>query len=252
MPVWQRETRLIGSAKVKYAIDLSPRQAARVFEQGIHSHATILLEPSVWGYFDGLKGFVASGDSHALAVEITEPAPQPLEGVRGLYCDVEMLLGGHRYMFCADIIDVRQLPDGQTLVLSRPKTLQVAQRRRFRRAGLAEPSAVHLVPPNGQANAQVALLFNISPEGMACRATRETADAVLIGDVVSVAFELPGCSHHFELRATVCNKTPAATDERIILGMQFVRDAPDAPTAEALQRLEEFLAEHHQAASDRG
>jgi len=250
--VWQREARLIGSAKVKYAIDLSPRQAARVFEQGVRSHATILLEPSVWGYFDGLKGFVASGDPNTLMVEITEPPPQPLEGVRGLYCDVEMLLGGHRYMFCADIIDVRQLSDRPTLVLSRPNTLQVAQRRRFRRAGLAEPSAVHLVPPNGQANAQVALLFNISPEGMACRATRETADAVLIGDVVSVAFELPGCSHHFELCATVCNKTPAATDERIILGMQFLRDAPDAPTAEALQRLEAFLAEHHQAASDRG
>ena len=42
---------------MKHAIDLNPRQAARVFEQATRSHATILLEPSVWGYFDGLKGF---------------------------------------------------------------------------------------------------------------------------------------------------------------------------------------------------
>ncbi len=238
---------------MKHAIDLNPRQAARVFEQATRSHATILLEPSVWGYFDGLKGFIASGDERTVMVEITESPPQPLEGLRGLYCDAELLLSGHRYMFCSDIVEVVRLGEGtQTLVLSRPATLQVAQRRRFWRADLAEPSSVWLASDGPEGQRHMASVYNISQDGMACRADVAASDVLLIGDTVDSSFDLPRCPRHFKLKAVVCNKTPAADEGKVILGLQFVRDQADREASESLRILTEFLAEFHQGALQRG
>lgn len=233
---------------MRYGIDLNARQAGRVFEQAIRTQATILLEPSVWGYFDGLKGFIGSGDERTLMVEITESPPQPLEGVRGLYCDVEMVVGGHRYMFCSDIVEVVAVGGRESLVLSRPETLQVAQRRQFWRTALAEPSLVSLVVPGREDEPYVASLYNISQDGMACRADGSAADGVMIGDEVRTVFDLPRCSQRFDLRAVVCNKTPSADPEKMILGLQFVREPGDRPAQESLSALGRFLTEYHQAA----
>ncbi|MFQ6047752.1 MAG: PilZ domain-containing protein, partial [Phycisphaerae bacterium] len=198
---------------MRYAIDLNPRQAARVLEQAIRCQATIMLEPSVCGYFDALSGFVASGDRHSLMVELTDPPDHSLSDVRGLYCDVELLLVPHRYMFCSDIIDVRELGSNQTLVLARPETMQVAQRRRFWRLAVAETSTVRLsLPSRPDARPAEAVVYNISGDGMACCIDRSAAADLLIGDLVHVGFELPHCPKPFDFDAVLCNKTPASSE----------------------------------------
>ena len=232
---------------MKYAIDLNSRQAGRAFEQAIRSNASVTLDVTVCDDHQTLKGFVASGDGQTLMVELVEPPERSLEGLQGSYCDVGMTLGGHQYMFCADVVDMVKLGGTQTLVLCRPESLQVAQRRRFRRAFVADSSIVQIATAGAQGHQYKAYLFNISQDGLACRAGREVGDVLLIGDVVHSQFELPHCETEFELDAVVCNKTAAADPDWVILGLQFVRNPEDSPCRETLRKLAEFLTRHHQA-----
>ena len=124
-------------------------------------------------------------------------------------------------MFCADIVDLIRLGGAHTLVLSRPDNLQVAQRRRFRRAVVTDSTGIELTVPNYSANPAKAFLYNISQDGMACRTIRSVGDAVLIGDVIMAKFKLPDCDFWFELRSIICNKTPGADEDAVILGLQF-------------------------------
>lgn len=98
----------------------------------------------------------------------------------------------------------------------------------------------------------MASVYNISQDGMACRADVAASDVLLIGDTVDSSFDLPRCPRHFKLKAVVCNKTPAADEGKVILGLQFVRDQADREASESLRILTEFLAEFHQGALQRG
>ena len=252
-----------------YAIDLNKRQSARTLEQAIRHKARIVLEPRVWS--DGQFVFcrmeaapnlhpqgINKNDLLVLHCELDEQredaSGQALLTQRhvsatllGTYCDVSVPLGEQCYLFSSDVN--RVVPADSThsevqVFISRPDTVQVAQRRRFRRIQLAHSSKVQILWTDAEKKKQeaIAWLCNLSEDGLACRAEANVADALFIGEQTHLCFTLtPGQSEPFRIDAVLCNKTPAGTQGKIILGLQFVIGADHELSAASIECLRRRL-----------
>lgn len=226
---------------MEYAIDLNPRQSARTLEQAVRYQATALLDPGAWPDIDGLKGRLVALGAETVRVEITEWPMLSPDTLVASYCDVALQLGQDRFLFSTHATGAEKCSDRWFVDLARPTTLQVCQRRRFWRVKLAESSRVHLRwGANGVPGHITGWLCNISGEGLACLVEIEAAADLLIGETIAASFELPGCDEPFQLDAVLCNKTPTAEQDRVIVGMQFLEPASSA-TAGPAGRLNEFL-----------
>lgn len=233
-----------------YAIDLSKRQSARTIEQAIRHKARVVLEPRAWP--DGqsvICRMEAAPNPHPHGInkndllvlhceldpEREDAAGQALLTQRnnaatmlGTYCDVLVHLGEQCYLFSSDVTRVVAADATRRAVqifVSRPDTIQVAQRRRFRRIQLAHSSKVQITWTDAEDRKQeaIAWLCNLSEDGLACRSEANVADLMFIGEQVHLCFTLtPGQSEPFRIDATMCNKAPAGTQGKMLLGMQFV------------------------------
>jgi hypothetical protein len=245
---------------MEYAIDLNARQSARTIGQAVRYQATALIEPGMWPDTDGLKGRLVALGPDTVRVEITEPPILTPDAAVGNFCDVTLLLGNDRFVFNTHAVSAERAGANWHLDLARPAKLQVCQRRRFWRVNLAESSQVQLRWEQGGADGRdgrdgcdgcedcegrvTGSLCNISGEGLACLVEADAASDLLIGETVSTSFELPGCSERFELDAVLCNKTPTARQDRLIIGMQFLEPASLGMSGPA-RRLNEFLVQRY-------
>lgn len=262
---------------MSYAIDLNERQSTRTLEQAIRHQAAITLEPRIWSSEEVLPGHLVTSTPVvplgrrtyaaplvvAIAPESPEPAPdQPpappkidreamdrCQTLIGTYCDAVLELGQNRYLFSTDVVCVElgsKLANGVYgeihILLARPETIQVAQRRRFRRIQLPQSSQIEIRWTNddGSSGGGVGWLYNIGQDGIACRTDTLLADRLWIGQEVSLDFSLrPGEPEHYRVDAVLCSKTPAGSADRTILGLQFAvgpgHESSD-PVRESLQR----------------
>jgi hypothetical protein len=246
-----------------FAIDLSPRQSARTLEQAMRHRAEVLVEPRTWEEAEPLScrlepamdtGSRRDGGARLIVLSYdlsAENQPEPRSSIEqlcrlvGTYCDLAIRLSENIYLCSSDVIRVIRPvePNGALyLHLARPEMLQVAQRRRFRRFPLADSARVRIswkrdAEPAGEG---VGWLCNISPDGLACRTDLQVAEQLLIGETVRVDFALsPTDPQRFVFDAAVCNKIPAGTEGRIIVGLQFQTDpqlASSLQMAETLRR----------------
>jgi len=221
---------------VKYAIELNPRQSQRVLEQAIRVKAPVLIEPRTLESMEGLKGTLQGGSAENLQVYFCEPSIPVGAFVPTSYCDARLFVGDNRYLFTTSVLELDTRGQPACLTLARPETIQVLQRRKFWRATLRESSEVslHWSSSSGEAEA-VGALCNISPDGMACRLSRQDADAMFIGDPVRVRFALPFYDRTFDLTAVICNKTPGASSDSMLVGLQFVADEQGSQEIRALR-----------------
>jgi hypothetical protein len=245
-----------------FAIDLSPRQSARTLEQAIRHRAEVLMEPRVWeepepvtcrlepspdsgSRRDGTATIILSYDLASDTAADTKARVEQFYNLVGTYCDFAVRLGENVYLFSADVTRVIRPIEpvtGLMIHLSRPETLQVAQRRRFRRFQLADSTKVRLSwrregePPNEG----VGWLCNVSADGLACRTDTAVGERVWIGETIRVDFTLsPSDPQRFVFDAVVCAKTPAGSEGKSIIGMHFQIDpqlAMARQMAEALRR----------------
>ncbi len=214
---------------------LEPDRVGEVLEQAIRTQAQVVLEiVGVKGAT--INGFIVSGDDQALLMEVTGRLPLSVgqladaSGEARLYMD-------KRYSFAARIRAVRKVGDTLSLALHRPTAVGLVERRRFQRARLAPSSRVVLRwEREGAAHQQVAVMLNVSVEGLACRL--ETAVATLIEPqtMLRVRFSLPGSNHRFDLPATLCNRT-AASPGYTILGLHLSPGPEHAADVAELNRL---------------
>jgi hypothetical protein len=238
-------SQLWGRVLMESAVDLNPRQSARTLDQAVRYHATALLQPADWPDADGLKGRLAALTQDTVRIEITEPPMLSLDTVVGTYCDVTLQLGHDRFLFSTHATRAERVGGSWYLELARPDKIQVCQRRRFWRVKLADSSQVQLRrAETGDADTLTGWLCNISGEGLACLVEVDAAERLLIGETVLAAFELPSCDEPFDLGAILCNKTPTARQDKVILGMQFLEPASTGATGPA-QRLNEFLLQRY-------
>lgn len=251
-----------------YALDLSPRQTARTLEQAIRHRALVFIEPRTWTGGEVVAGRLEpsegrSGPGGVLIILPGEPplaseiehgrlpaplTPELIERTRllvGTYADVSIQLGENRYLFSSDVVRVETVPGvlGARMEMSRPKTVQVAQRRRSWRFRPARSSQIDLRWGQGQAPGYAAAwLCNISADGMACRCHGRVGEQLWIGDELTAEFTLtPEDPRRYVMDAVLCSKTPAGSPDKLILGLEFLTGSGHDATRKVAEMLREQL-----------
>lgn len=209
---------------MSFAIELNKRQSSRTIEQAFRRHIEIMLETRAETENAPLVGELYASEPDELLLDIKSDPGIVLDNLIGVYVEAHFQLGEFRYLFSTHVADVTAGQGFGRLVLSRPETVMVLQRRRFWRSRFAASSEVRLISPsaqNQQPETIVGDLCNISPDGLALRIETAQADGLLIGDTIQSQFQMPGLDHDFAFDAIVCNKTPGGTPESLLLGLQF-------------------------------
>jgi hypothetical protein len=263
---------------MEFAIDLSPRQSARTIEQATRKTAEIVVEPRVW---PAERIFICR--LHPRPVDCTidkdlslltlmprldepfcpsgdlEPnADLPWDELIGTYCDAAIRMDNQRYLIEADVIYVERISPRSgdvRIYMSQPEQVQVAQRRRFRRIHLAQSTPVKLYwyGQHQLARTAVAWLCNLSADGIACRADVKLTDDLWIGDELHASFSLgTDDAERYEMDAVLCNKVPAGSEGKVVLGMQFITDAQHAASAESAKTLRERLLKSYKQPASTG
>ena len=133
-------------------------------------------------------------------------------------------LDGQEYLFGAEVIRLSVDEGGAILEITRPTEVQTWQRRKFIRATVADsaPVDVRILDDPYEPRFQGDIL-NVSADGLACRALMHDADLCTVGSKVKVIFGLESCED-IQCIARIQAKTPAGTENMVILGLQFIRD----------------------------
>ena len=210
-------------------LDLTTRQAHRVLLQAIRTRAKLEIEPRPEAISALLWGTLAGQEQEALLVDLHDAdhdvAPTALVGAM---CDVRTILSGQLCLFGSHILDVSTHAVPQRVTLAVPDTIQVANRRRFTRKAPIEPVPVRIALPATPAPF-VAILSNIGPRGLACRAVQPDVDDLLfIGDLVQLEFLLPWSNEVYALPASACSKTRCREEGHLLIGFEFVAPEDDA------------------------
>lgn len=231
-----------------YAIDLSERQTLRTLEQAIRHRAEVTLHPRTCAHDVSIVCRLAPADVHALLEERKQLLLTPVnldvdespersrpddphdnpEDLIGVYADVSIRLGEHRYLFSSSITGIDRKvgePAVWSIRVTRPEKLQVAQRRRFRRFQTVRSTRVQLAwTQDDQGDGEgTGWLCNLSTDGLACRVDGSVSDRLWIGTPLKLQFSLaPSDARLFILDGVLCNKTPAGSTDKCILGVQFL------------------------------
>lgn len=260
-----------------FAIDLNPRQSARTLEQAIRHQAEVILESRLWPQGEPLacrleratQPDVKGGHGAALLVLACGPATDGTDPnspavaqewlriaeqyaqLAGTYCDLIIRLGEQYYLCSADVVRVEKPSQGNQEIrfyLSRPQNLQVAQRRIYRRIQLISSAKVRLRwTREGEGNNEaVGWLCNLSLGGMACRADAAVADRLYIGETLSAEFRLsPTDLDPLYFDAILCNKTPAGTEGKTVVGLQFLTGPEYQASTRSVDILRRGMTDRH-------
>lgn len=218
------------------ALDLTPRQIARVLEQALRNRAKLEIEPRGGATPRLLDGVLEAREGNLLRVEVRpdENGP-PLDSLIGSFCDVRMVLSKQLYLFSSCVIDVLDTAAPVRLTLAAPEDVQVANRRKFLRYRLGKTAQVRVWPAADAAEPFIGELYDVSRDGLACLLPKgEAHEALLLGDEVRLALNFQGAEPCFELAATVCNKMPAPEEGQWLLGVEFLQRAELKPALERL------------------
>jgi hypothetical protein len=223
-------------------VKLDKDASRRAVENAIRTQAQIVLESQAFGETT-VNGFLICGDESALLLETTGSTDLSAERILNARCEAR-LYADQRYRFSTVIKAVPQWGNSRSIAIERPTTISVMDRRRFLRARLAPSSEVTLEWVRAETtHRHVAVLLNISAEGLACRIDAGAALAIDRDDAIQVRFGFPNVGHQFNLGSTVSNKT-AASEGCTILGLQFER-SPDV--ADDLRLLRDAVQNNQQA-----
>lgn len=227
---------------MQLAIDLTPRQAARVIEQAVRAKAQFEIEPRNLPDGEPLRGTLLGREGELLSVQMeSQGLDLPLTVLIGAFCEVRTELSGELYLFTTCVLDVvEDPPPGRTLIVV-PELIQVLNRRQFERTNATVASQVRLWS-GAQPTPAVGLLANVSADGLACNLPGTGLDQSLtLGDELRVSFELAGFDEIFELPATLCNKLLTTDRQQLSLGLRFNVGADDAVARHTLERLRAIL-----------
>lgn len=205
-----------------FAYPLGAKPSARVVERLVRTQASLTIEPRAPAEAAALIARVVAAAPESLILALDEAAPAAPHSLASVCCDVTAELGRERYLFSTNVMAVIDSDYPTRLEIARPEFLCAIQRRRFWRSAVCESTAVELSGGFGDDFHTRGSLLNASVEGIACRVPTAGADRSVIGRRVRASFALAGSPEPFQLDAVVRTKSPAATEDQIILGLQLV------------------------------
>lgn len=207
---------------MKTTTPLDPESTSAAIERAVGNQAQTAVESPATG--GRINGRLISADCDTILVEITGRPAVDAAKLVGEQCQVQVFDLQH-LQFETVINGAPAWGKSLALALVRPRTADVVERRRFRRATLAPSATLNIAwRIGGVLHRHSATLLNVSADGLACRMQAAVVGNIQNGGAVHASFELPGKDggEEFELESIVSNKTPAS-EGCVILGLQFVR-----------------------------
>lgn len=213
-----------------YAYDLGPRQSDRIIEQSVQQRASVWAETIDQSQPRALSGFLLSCNPEILTLQVNTTGLDTYTPVAGQYYQLLITLDETRYLAVSDLLEVQKRVEGILLLFSRPKDLQVMQRRRFHRYIPGQAFSVHvswqenpaLEGEKKAATPALGQIKDLSFCGMSLRMPSHLNDHLFIGDMVYLRFSLNVREPEFFTAATVCHKELRKEPAELIMGLQFV------------------------------
>ncbi len=228
---------------MQLAIDLTPRQAARVIEQAVRARADVDVEARNRADDEALHGRLEGRDGELLRIAMPALEPASSAMLIGVFCEIRMILLGELYTFTTFVLDVPENASPPVILVANPEVVQVTNRRRVERTNATIASQVRIWTTRSQAPT-VGLLANVSADGLGCNLPGTALDSELaLGDSLRVSFELAGFDEIFELPAELCNKNLLAERQQLFLGMKFTVTPDDPVACHTLERVRAALVE---------
>ena len=137
----------------------------------------------------------------------------------------EFTLGKVTYAF--DVLALDEFPDSddQSMLIPKPPTIAVTERRRTRRRQFHDAADLTLKPIGCDSAAPIrATLLNISTDGLACRVPDSALELIPAEKPLLVSFALSPNGHTFELTGRQVSRTEAGTPGHWVVGLEFEED----------------------------
>lgn len=214
-----------------YSYELPAKQSSRVLEQAIRTRSPVWVETVNDPQPQSLTGSLVEADAEVvvLAVSSLSPMTKP-PALAGQYCQLMISVSDTRYLAMCDLVQSEDRPDGPAMVFSRPRHVQVLQRRQWVRRVLGRACPVTIswedaagrpvTPTQGQ-------MCDLSLHGLAMRVPEQLDRYLFIGDRVHVRFSLSACEEEYVTRASVSHKERDKGRSDLVVGVEFASEAQD-------------------------
>ncbi len=201
-------------------IEIAEGPSARIVEQAVRRKAMVVFRPIGDRELSSMMGCIVEGTRATLSVQIEEGVDK--SSVQGAHFDAVLRMDGQEYFFGADILNIKEQPEGFLVQLNRPTVLQTWQRRKFIRAKVADSTTIGISAAGDFERTKFdGAMLNVSEDGLACRVEKTAADYYAVDEVVGLKFKMQDCEKAITCNAKIKAKTPGGTPGTIILGMQF-------------------------------
>jgi len=224
---------------MKYAIELSRKQAARILQCASRAHQQVRFQSKSWADGKGLAMHLANCEEGCLHLEAEWDDQVENILLPNTYCQIEMEIEDNDYFFDSHILSVRRHQEVLNIEVVCPETILVQQRRRSKRKTIASSSDVQISrEENDELHIYEGKLYNLSEDGLAFKISKTQSSGVDIGQIWCVCFEVPEQSYCYKLEAVVRRKVPSSSEGDIILGMEF-----ELGDVDQLKQLHDFLSD---------
>lgn len=196
----------------------------------MRSHATVWAETIDQSDIQSFSGQMGLVDKEALWIDVSSTQPDLSNLLPGQYYQLIISLDESRYLTVTDLLDVQGTDAGSALVFTRPKGLQVMQRRRFVRCMPGHSHPVHLSWRSvGQDKPTVVLaqISDLSLHGISVRVADAHDSSLFIGDTINVRFTLSVREPEFCTGAIICHKELTKESSELTVGLQFATSDED-------------------------
>jgi hypothetical protein len=228
---------------VGFAYDLGPRQSSRVIEQSVRQKCSVWTETIEQAQPRAFVGFLIAGNSEVITLQLNGPIMDSYAPSTGQYYQLLITMGENRYLTVSDLLEVQPCTEGMMLIFTRPKNLQVMQRRHYHRYipgqsfpvyiswtkqdhSLAEDEPLEKDAKNSpppQHSPALGQMRDISQQGISIRVPDTLDHHLFIGDSVTVRFSISVQEPEFCLESMICHKDLTPAHKELILGMEFMK-----------------------------
>ncbi len=223
---------------MNYAIELNSDQSERILKGACGIQQPVQVQPRAWPDGDALRGHLQHYDGDTVAAQVQPTQPCDPDRLLNTYCHVLLSRDDGDYFFDCHVVAARQNGGGVELILARPQTIAVTQRRQSGRSFPARASAVQISrQTDGDLHCCEGRLYNLGEDGLACKLTKDHATPVALGQTWCLCFQIPDHDHVFKIDAAVRRILPSSSAQDVILGFEFDREHLDPTQHRELRNL---------------
>ncbi|NLX06772.1 MAG: PilZ domain-containing protein [Phycisphaerae bacterium] len=213
-----------------YSYELGEKQSSRVLEQAVRVHSPVWAEAIDHTHLQSASGKMLKAEETVVYLKVNSETPEMDHAMPGQYYQLVISLDDQRYLTVSDLVEVQTSTEGPVMVFSRPRSIQVLQRRRYVRSVPSQSYPVYLRSETEDRNQDKPVLGqirDISVSGMSIRLPGDADSNLFIGDVVQLRFSLSVREPEFVTRAAICHKQMDTEKAELVTGVEFVPESQD-------------------------